>query len=71
MPQERYRASVSFEYDLRPVQTTIRTELVAGGPQIAARVAVKQAKQELRPINWRSMVVVLERLDAKEADNAA
>jgi len=70
MAKERFSASVSFEYDLAPVRTA-KYELHASSANSAARMAVKQARQELAPTKWRSMVVVLERLGAVAVDNAA
>ena len=58
----RYRASISFEHDTQPVRTT-RAEIVAPGLLTAASRAIKQACGEHPGIRWRSIVVVLEKLE--------
>lgn len=54
-----YQASVSFEYDLAPVQT-YRGEIVAANASLAARRAVEAARRSFPKTAPRSMVVVLE-----------
>lgn len=58
----RYQAVISFEHDTQPVRTT-RTEIVAKGLLTAASRAIKMARGEHPGIRWRSVVVVLEKLD--------
>lgn len=55
------RAIVSFEYDLKPVQTA-RFDVEAGTVGAVASQAARRAKKELRPHSWRSFVVCIERL---------
>ncbi len=61
------RASVTFEYATRAPQTHKIESLEATGPQTIANRAIREAKKELRPVWWTSLVVLLERLDLGEA----
>lgn len=65
----RFRYSVSFESDLRPVDT-IRGEVIGSQASGCVRLAFKEAseKRPNRRAHWRSAVVVLEKLgeDAEE-----
>jgi hypothetical protein len=54
-----YRASVSFEYDLQPVQT-VRQEIIAANAPLAARRALEGARRAFPNARPRSIVVVLE-----------
>lgn len=54
-----YFASVSFEFDLRPV-LTVRGEIVAPNAARAASRAVQQARRAFPGSRPRSIVVVLE-----------
>jgi hypothetical protein len=65
----RCRAAVTFEYATRPPETLRLEALEATGPQTIANRAIREAKRQLRPVWWTSLVVVLERLDAAEAAN--
>jgi len=56
-----YSFAVSYEFDLRPV-LTLRGKTSAGSVHNAAARSLKKAHRALRPINWRSVVVVLEKL---------
>jgi hypothetical protein len=59
----RYRASVSFEHDLRPVQTW-RGELTSTRAHTAALRALREASSaHPQERFWRSVVVVLEKLE--------
>ena len=64
------KAVVTFEFLTRPPVTLRLPELSATGPQTIASRALNQAKKELKPIGWCSLVVALERLDAGESKNA-
>ncbi len=57
--------AVSYEYDLRPVQT-LKGEVKSSHERQAARLALKSARSALKPRGWRSVVVVLERGDPGE-----
>jgi hypothetical protein len=58
----KVRYSVSFEYDMRPVQTARGTVAASSGATCVAR-AVREAQKALSPVGWRSLVcVLLERL---------
>lgn len=61
-PRRGYRASVSFESDLQPVRT-YRGEIAAVSPAAGARRAVERARKEFPGVRWRSIVVVLEKLE--------
>jgi hypothetical protein len=75
-----YHASVSFEYDLAPVQT-YRGPIVAANASLAARRAVEAARKSFPKSSPRSIVVVLEigervtvpgrKLDAAEVEGVA
>lgn len=68
----RCRAEVTFEYATRPPQTHRIEALEATGPQTIANRAIRDAKKQLRPISWTSMVCLIERLDpADAADDTA
>ena len=54
----RFRYSVSYEFDYRPVQTH-EGVIQAHGAHVAVSRAVKAAHAALRPIMWRSLVVCL------------
>jgi hypothetical protein len=56
-----YRTSVTFEYDLQPVQT-YRGEIVVANARLGARRAMEQAQKAFPNAKPRSMVVVLEEL---------
>jgi len=65
------KASVTFEYATRAPQTHKIESLEATGPQTIANRAIREAKRQLRPVYWTSMVCVIERLDpGDEADTA-
>jgi hypothetical protein len=59
------RVYVTFEYDIRQPKTATY-ELEAGGPQTIAARAIRLARKDLKPVSWRSAVVLLDRLDAAE-----
>jgi hypothetical protein len=63
----RFRASVSFESDWVAVKTT-QTEIVSKTANSGLRAALAAAKREHPGARWRSMVVVLEKID--DADQA-
>jgi hypothetical protein len=63
----RCRASVTFEYATRAPETHRIDALEATGPQTIANRAIREAKRQIRPVYWTSLVVMLERLDAAEA----
>ncbi len=54
-----YGASVSFEWDVAPVQT-YRGKIVAANASLAARRAVEAARRAFPKSSPRSIVVVLE-----------
>lgn len=56
------RYSASFEYDTRPVTTTTG-EVVASQVATCFARAARKATVAQRPKGWRSVVVVLERLE--------
>jgi hypothetical protein len=58
----RFRASVSFESDTQPVRT-YRGEISAGSCDRASSLAVKAARRACPNARWRSLVVVLEKLE--------
>lgn len=57
------RAEVTFEFATRAPQTHRVDVLEATGPQTIANRAIREAKRQLRPIYWTSMVCLIERLD--------
>ena len=59
------RATVTFEFHdgRRPAQEHRIAVLEAYGPQTHARMAITEARTQLKPINWSSIVLLLERLD--------
>lgn len=59
----RCRAEVTFEYATRAPQTHKTDTMEAAGPQTIANRAIREAKKHLRPINWTSIVCLIERLD--------
>ena len=61
-----FRYSVSFEFDIRPVLTYTGT-VEAGREHVGAARAIKEARKVCKPINWRSLVCVLERSAPDEA----
>lgn len=63
----RCRAYVTFEYATRAPESHQIEALEATGPQTIANRAIREAKRQIRPVYWTSLVVVLERLDAAEA----
>lgn len=65
----RYRASVSFESDRRPV-TTYRGEIDVPNPRLGARRALEAASRAYPGQHWRSLVIVLEKVQPDE-DEAA
>ncbi len=62
------KVSVTFEYSTRQPDTVRIPMVEASGPQTIAARAVREAKRQARPINWSSVVVLVDRLDATEAD---
>lgn len=66
----RYRASVSFEHDTLPVKT-YRGEVVAQVATKAATSALRAARSAFPYTQWRSVVVVLEKLDEKAPQKAS
>ena len=64
------RATVTFEFreGRRPVLEHRIVELEAYGPQTLARIAIAEARKLLKPINWTSIVLLLERLDDNDED---
>jgi len=63
----RCRAEVTFEFATRAPQTHHIETLEATGPQTIANRAIREAKRQLRPIYWTSMVCLIERLDPADA----
>lgn len=61
------KASVTFEFATRAPQTHRIDVLEATGPQTIANRAIREAKRQLRPICWTSMVCLIERLDPDDA----
>ena len=57
----RYRASVSFESDTQPIHT-YRGELTVPNPRLAVRRALEAASRAYPHQQWRSVVVVLEKV---------
>jgi hypothetical protein len=66
----RCRATVTFEYVTRAPETHRIEVLEATGPQTIANRAIREAKREVRPVYWASLVCVLERLDSAEEAEA-
>lgn len=58
----RYRAAVSFEHDLLPVKT-YRGEIDVPNPRLGARRALEAASRAYPNTHWRSVVIVLEKLE--------
>ena len=56
------RYSASFEYDTRPVTTT-KGEVIASQVATCFARAARKAAVDQKPKGWRSVVVVLERMD--------
>lgn len=65
------RAEVTFEFATRAPQTHRIDVLEATGPQTIANRAIREAKRQLRPIYWTSMVCLIERFDPEEATEAS
>jgi hypothetical protein len=65
------RAEVTFEFATRAPQTHRVDVLEATGPQTIANRAIREAKRQLRPIYWTSMVCLIERLDPGDASDAS
>lgn len=63
------KASVTFEYLLRPPQTHKIPSIEASAPGTIARRALNEAKTALKPNSWCSLVVVLERLDSTDSED--
>lgn len=64
------RAEVTFEFATRAPQTHRIDVLEATGPQTIANRAIREAKRQLRPIYWTSMVCLIERLDPDDVTDA-
>jgi hypothetical protein len=58
--------SVTFEYATRPPDTVKVAAVEAAGPQTIAARALREAKRQARPINWSSIVVLLDRLESSD-----
>lgn len=58
----RLRTIVSFEHDLAPVQT-YRGEIDVPNPRLGARRAYEAACTAFPFAQWRSVVIVLEKLE--------
>ena len=56
--------AVTFEFETRAPQTVRFTGIEATGPQTIASRALREARRQARPVNWTSIVVLLQRLDA-------
>jgi hypothetical protein len=54
------RVAVTFEYETRAPET-LRMDLEAGGPQTMAARAIREARKQIKPRGWASIVVLLER----------
>ena len=65
----RYRASFSFESDTQPVRT-YRGEIDAPGLPTAASQTIREAKKAYPGARWRSIVLVLEKLDESDESDA-
>jgi hypothetical protein len=55
------KVSVTFEFETRPPVTHKMPNIEGGQPWTVARRAVVEAQKVLRPINWISAVVLLDR----------
>ena len=67
----RYRYSVSFESDTLPVET-VRGEFEAGGGDSSLRQGAREACAHWpKGRKFRSVVIVVERLEAAEATQEA
>ena len=67
----RYPYSVSYESDSQPVET-VRGEFEGGGGDSSLRQGARKACAHWPTgRKFRSVVIVVERLDAEEATNAA
>ena len=66
----RLRATVSLESDLQPVRTH-RVELDVANARLGARRALEAAMKAYPKVVWRSVCIVLEKLDEKEDTAAA
>ena len=66
--------AVTFEYATRAPETARIQAVEASGPQTIASRALREARKQIRPVNWTSIVVLLQRLDSgsevEEADDA-
>lgn len=56
-------ASVTFEFGVKQPLTHKIALIEAGSPHTVAARALREARKVLKPSNWASLVVVLERLD--------
>lgn len=65
----KYKASVSFESDLRPVLSW-RGELNFPNPRVCVRRALEAAQKLHKGAHWRSCVVLLEKVEEPDADGA-
>jgi hypothetical protein len=61
MARRHWKTSVSLESDTQPVRT-IRTVITAGEAPPAARLAIREAFKAFPRAQWRSLVVVLEKM---------
>jgi hypothetical protein len=64
----RCNVSVTFEFTTRAPQTAKVMDVEAGGVQTIAARAVREARKTLKPINWTSAVILVERLDSSETE---
>ena len=66
----RLRYSVSFESDLQPVRTG-RGEIDVANPRLGVRRALEAAQKQWPNARWRSVVVVLEKVEQAAAASEA
>ena len=59
--------AVTFEFPER-MPLTRRGELSASNAGTIARRAINEAKKEFKPINWSSLVVLLDRGDSQDEE---
>lgn len=57
----RCKTAVTFEFEVRQ-PLTFRSEITATAPNTIASRAIREARNVLRPINWTSISILLDRV---------